>query len=752
MGVLDGVRVVDFGQYIAGPLAAMLLADQGADVVRIDPPGGPRFAHPANATWDRGKRVIALDLKSPAGLAAARAQIAVADVLIENFRPGVMDRLGLGAGAMLAAHPRLLYCSLPGFAPDDPRAAMPAWEGAVAAATATYRRSVYGERGGPPVYTHEPIASSFAAFSAVAAIAAALHARERDGAGQHIRVPLFDAMYQAIGFVGLRIEKSGAGVHAVPAWDGQYRCADGRWLHIVGTTQARGERFVDALGLPRWRDDGMIDQERLLREPDLNRDLAGRLEALFATRTAAEWEDTLGAINFPAAACRTTDEWLAHEHARASGIVVRVADPERGAMLQPGRAVTFADDASPLRPRVVAAEVAPPEPRTSPWPAAPAGDAQRPPPLEGVRVLDLCIVLAGPVCARTLAEMGADVIKIDDPQRERNGYHLDINRGKRSIMLDLRTAAGREVFWQLADTADVIVQNFRGGVVERLGIGYDDVRARRPGIVYGSITAYGDEGPWSSRGGYEETVQALTGMQVRFGGPEHPALLPFAVNDYGTGLLAAYGIAAALWRRRTTGEGAHVKAALARTAGMLQSWRMHDAGRVDEHGGQESRGAGPFQRLYEASDGWFFLGGGDDAARRIARVPGMEAAPALAPHEVERMLESRFRDLSVDEWVEALRGLGLAAHRANRVSQAMSDAVAVARGLSLVREHEGHGPVRHNGPAQWFSAAATTPGRPTPRMGADAASVLADIGRADDLDALIAAGAVSLPPPDGAAP
>ncbi len=744
MALLDGVRVIDFGQYIAGPLAAMMLADQGADVVRIDPPGGPRFAHPANATWNRGKRSITLDLKTAAGFDAARAWIAASDVLIENFRLGAMDRLGLGAGAMLAAHPRLLYCSLPGFAADDPRASMPAWEGVVAAATATYRRSAYGTRGGPPVYTHEPVASSFAAFNAVTAIAAALHARDRDGAGQHIRAPLFDAMYQAIGFVGLRIEKSGAGVHAVPAWDGQYRCADGRWLHIVGTTQARGERFVDALGLPRWRDDGMIDQERLLREPELNAELTRRLGALFATRSAAEWEDTLGAINFPAAACRTTNEWLAHDHARSSGIIARVDDPEGGAMLQPGRAVAVAGDASPIRPRSLAGAVAPAPAR----PARPAaGAAPRPAPLDGVRVLDLCIVLAGPVCARTLAEMGADVIKVDDPHRERNGYHLDINRGKRSIMLDLRTPAGRDVFWQLAGTADVVVQNFRNGVVERLGIGYEQVRARRPGIVYGSITAYGDEGPWASRGGYEETVQALTGMQVRFGGAEHPALLPFAVNDYGTGLLAAYGIAAALWRRRATGEGAHVKTALARTAGMLQSWRMLSPGgdAIAEHGGQESRGASPFQRMYNASDGWFFLGGGADAARRIARVPGLEAAPALDAAEVERLLEARFREMSVDEWVEALRDLGFGAHRVNRVSQAMADPVAVAHGLSLAREHDGHGPVRHNGPAQWFSSCATMPGRPTPRMGADAASVLADIGRAGALDALIAAGAVRLP-------
>jgi crotonobetainyl-CoA:carnitine CoA-transferase CaiB-like acyl-CoA transferase len=747
MGMLDGIRVIDLGQYVSGPLAAMILADQGADVIHVDPPGGPRLITGANATWNRNKRTIEIDLKSTDGLATVRGLIGASDVLIENFRPGVMDRLGIGPGAMLPANPTLVYCSLPGFAPQDQRAAMPAWEGAVSAATALYRRSVYDKQGGPPVYTAEPVASSFGAFVAVTAIGAALHARERDGAGQHLQIPLFDAMYQAIGFVGLRIAKSGKGVHAVPAWDGQYRCGDGRWIHLVGTTQSRGERFTDALGLPDWRDAGLIDQERLLREPSLNEELARRLKALFATRTASEWEELLGQINFPAAACRTTAEWHEHEHARAAGLVASIDDDARGPMLQPGPAITTADERPPIRARTRLNDA------RDAWPTrgAPAGTPVRETraraPFEGIRVLDLCIVLAGPVCARTLAEMGADVIKIDDPRRERNSYHLDINRGKRSILLDLRTEGGMSVFWQLVDAADVIVQNFRSGAVERLGIDYESVRRRKPDIVYGSITAYGDEGPWASRGGYEETVQAITGMQVRFGGAERPALLPYAVNDYGTGLLAAHGIALALWHRQRTGEGRHVKAALARTAGMIQSWRVLSPSDedVDEHGGQSSRGAGPLQRLYRASDGWVFVGGGHAAAARLHRIPGLEDAASLDAESLERRLEARFADVSADEWVEALRGLGFGAHRALRVSQAMSDPIAVARGLGLTREHAGHGAVRHNGPGQWFSASETVAGRPTPIPGADAASVLGDIGRAGDLDSLVASGAVTLP-------
>jgi crotonobetainyl-CoA:carnitine CoA-transferase CaiB-like acyl-CoA transferase len=128
----------------------------------------------------------------------------------------------------------------------------------------------------------------------------------------------------------------------------------------------------------------------------------------------------------------------------------------------------------------------------------------------------------------------------------------------------------------------------------------------------------------------------------------------------------------------------------------------------------------------------------------MARLPGFESARSLEGAELEAMLEARFATLSVDEWVEGLRSVGLGAHRACRVSQMMSDPVAVAHGVSVMREHAGYGMVRHNGPAQWFSACETVPGRPTPHMGADAASVLADIGRAGDLEALVAAGAVGV--------
>ena len=160
---LEHIRIIDFGHYIAGPLTGMLLADQGADVIKVDPPGGPRWDTPANATWNRGKRSILLDLKSSSDLDTARKLIQSADVVIENFRPGVMDRLGLGPVAMTDSNPSLIYCSIPGFASDDPRASMPAYEGIIGAATATYRTSDDSTMtdNSRPRYTAIPIASVY---------------------------------------------------------------------------------------------------------------------------------------------------------------------------------------------------------------------------------------------------------------------------------------------------------------------------------------------------------------------------------------------------------------------------------------------------------------------------------------------------------------------------------------------------------------------------------------------------------------
>src|SRR6185295_14750007 len=223
----------------------------------------------------------------------------------------------------------------------------------------------------------------------------------------------------------------------------------------------------------------------------------------------------------------------------------------------------------------------------------------------------------------------------------------DINRGKRSILVDLKTTEGLAIFWKLVDKADVVLQNFRGGVAQRLGIDYERVRARRPDIVYGSMNTFGHLGPYANRPGHEQLGQAVTGMQVRFGSAK-PATAPFAANDYGTGLMACYGVALALLHRKRTGQGQFVDSALAYTATMLQSALLQDykGKEWNEPHGQEATGNGPLDRLYQASDGWLFLAARDGD---LARCPELADLAGVVTHQ---QLEERMRTRTVENWVE----------------------------------------------------------------------------------------------------
>jgi crotonobetainyl-CoA:carnitine CoA-transferase CaiB-like acyl-CoA transferase len=648
--VLEGIRVLDFGQYIAGPLTAMLLADQGASVTRVDPPAGPRWTSPANATLNRGKACTRLDLRDAADLRRARAMLASADVLIENFRPGVMERLGLGHPMALAANPRLIYCSLPGFAADHPRAEEPGWEGVIGAATDMYR-------GDPPHFTSIPISSHFAAFQAAVSIAMALVSRERDGLGQRIEVPLFDATFAAIGAHGLFVDGAPGGVRPDDFWTGLFECGDKRWVQVSAATPRFRRCLAGALQLESWEANGLFDVDRLAASPTLQADLRQRQIALFASQSAQMWEDLGGKIGVPIIKCRSTAEWVATDHARKAGIVRDVDGAvQPGAPIRMGDVTTGGAESHDLR-------------------LQPGGA------LAGVRVLDLTQVLAGPTGGRTLAEFGADVIKVNNPHEEgagihfsRHRYHTDVNRGKRSILLDLKTPQGQSVLRDLIERADILLQNFRPDAAERLGVRYADVRTIRPDIVYVTVSAFGQPGPWTGWPGYEVQAQAAAGL--RYSSQGKPEGQPFAVNDYGTGLLAAYAAALGVFQRQRTGAGQSVEAALAYTATILQTATL-----------------------------------------------GSEPAEAAMAEVFRAHAGSRAR---------------------TSIDVLMHDPWVVAHGLSLTREHDTGEVITSVGPAARLSRTPVQPGRPAPSPGADAAAIMRELGRESELDELLRLGIVAI--------
>ena len=723
-GALAGIRVIDFGQYIAGPLVGMLLADQGADVIKVDPPGGPRWKTPANATWNRGKRSIVLDLKQAGDLATAKGLVQGADVVVENFRPGVMDRLGLGATAMTQANPRLVYLSLPGFASDDPRASVPAWEGILGAATATYRPRPSENGTDQPAYTAIPISSNYGAFQGAVATIMALISRQRDGVGQRIEVPLFDATFASIGRAGMRVHnEQNTGLDLRGIWGGHFQCKDGRWVRFSGSGNQNLNEFVELAGITSWHAEGLTDLERLRREPDLAAEVERRVKELFKTRTAQEWEDLVAEAGSECTMCRTSEEWFSHAHALESKMVIELQDPTHGRMLQPGinarmsltpGEVRHPAPAPDQHREEILSEVASQRPATAP----PSIVGTMRSVLDGLKVLDLCIILAGPTCGRTLAEYGADVIKIDNPSRGSTvSSHNEVNRAKRSILLDLKTEEGLNIFWRLLEDADVVAQNYRAGKMENLGLGYEEVRKRKPDIIYVSLNAFGHLGPWAGRPGHEQFAQAATGMDCRFGGDGPPTTQPNAINDYGTGLMGAYGVALALLHRQRTGQGQHVDSALAYTSMIHQSpfMQLYEGKTWDETRGLDALGDGPLHRAYQAKDGWLFVGAQESDLPRMAGVDGLAAIDSLAGEALTKSLEERFLSDTVQAWVQRLNDAGIGAHRVlPAVSELLDDPWAIDRGLSITREHDEIGLVTGFGPSPRLSRTPVAPGRPAP--------------------------------------
>lgn len=775
-GVLTGLRVVDLSQYLAGPLVAMVLGDLGADVVRIDPPGGPWWDHPANAALQRGKRSIVLDLKDHDDVAIARRLIAQADVVIESFRPGVAGRLGVGHESSLAANPRLVYCSIPGFAAADPRAGVAAWEGVVCAAA-----GIYVPRSADPdddiAFNAVPYASSFGAVVTAHSVMAALVARERTGRGQHVEAPLFDALFEAIGHFGMRV--IGGPAPRTPAQfaatggaspqGGFYRCADDRWIHLCLLQHRHLQTFAERFFPPEWLADGMADPARMggvdtdtaltASDPDLSRRARQRLEQLFRTKPAHEWEHLINdELGCPTAVCLTADEWLADDHARTVDAVLRLDDPHLGPVAQAGHPIRMT--ATPPRaagPRHVLdadradvledlrrCEAAVPIP-------APTGAALDSP-LQGMRVVDCSQVLAGPTAGRILAEYGAEVVKVMSPYDGQIMAHAYTNAGKKSIMVDLKSAEGRGIYLRLARGADVVVENFSLGTTDRMGIGESVIRRDNPDVIYASVSSYGWwEGDRSGWRGREELGQAVTGMELRWGGEGRmPRMQPFALNDYGAGNWAAFAALAGLLHRLRGGPGQHVHTSLAHAATFHQVAHLLDGPgiRIRVPSGQDARGWSAYDRLYRAADRWLYLAAPKGTRSRLLSVLGIGSG---LPPDGERTAERIAAVLCTDtaaHWVELLVRAGAGAHAVRSIEEVMDDEQTRARGLSITKDLPGVGPCRVLGPSPRLSG---TPVRVTPACsapGADGRAILERLGLEPQYPRLVAESVLfeSLPP------
>jgi crotonobetainyl-CoA:carnitine CoA-transferase CaiB-like acyl-CoA transferase len=337
-GPLDGVRLLDLSWGIAGPVGVLLLAELGADVIKIEPPGGDPFRRqPGYHVWNRSRRSVVLDLKSDEGRAVFLRLCERADVVVETFSPGTMHRLGLSYEALRERFPRLVFCSVPAYPPGHRLADRPGWDATVQARSGM-QRAQPGWRPGP-VYLHFPAPSMAACFLLASGVISALISREVSGRGQHVETSLYQGVLAyttqiwqeheraPVGFYRTMAKTYPPGVHQ----SSLFECADGEWIHAAtmnGLTPTRTPEEI--LGLDP------VDQRALYTDPDLRARHEPRLRAAYARRNRQELIEEFHAARLGAEPVEPMAEVFAHPQFVANGMAATVDDPELGPTTQVG--------------------------------------------------------------------------------------------------------------------------------------------------------------------------------------------------------------------------------------------------------------------------------------------------------------------------------------------------------------------------------------------------------------------------------
>ncbi len=633
-GPLSRLNVIDFGWYYAGPMAAMLLADQGANVIRVVKPGEKELPDQQYRLLNRNKKLLELDLKTEAGKAQALSLIERADVVIENFRPGVMKRLDLDYASVKEKNPGLVYLSLPGFSSTDKeRSHIQAWEGILSAASGMFRQlSLFREMlKYPPLYTALPLCSVYGSLNGVISIMAALIARETHGVGTVIEVPLasggllpfapsmlfpppkFDDLPESIRALAYEPHEAPdvqeqqleqARLATLPFGYKDYPCGDGRRINFTLFSRFT-DRLIKVLGI-----DKQLYKEGFINAGDWETDLGNDLGAPAGTglsperkerfaelvtqslqaKGAEEWETLFQSAGIPAAVLRSREEWLKLPALRDSGVFTCLeAD---GSRLQiPGRLVDVSgrDSKLPLEPDScetisLSQAVSLFQDDASARPSRNDGDGRKPQTLKkgdllkGLKVLDMGNILAGPIAGHVLAEYGADVIKADSSGP--GAYYptllpmiLELNQGKRSVLTDVNTAPGREVLNRLISWADVVTHNILDDTARRLGVSHEQLQKINPDVVSMQVSAYGgsQRGGWEQRAGFDDLLQSACGLKARMGSLTAPHWHGhIATGDVPAGLASAFAALLGVWQQRKTGYAGECRTSLARAMNYSQ--------------------------------------------------------------------------------------------------------------------------------------------------------------------------------------
>jgi len=692
-GPLAGLRVIDCSWGTAGPRATGMLADYGADVIRVEPPGGDPYRDQLAvpySVFNRGKRSITLDLRDDGDLDVLLGLIDSGDVFVQSWRPGVAERLGLGYHAVHGRSPSVVCCSITGFGADGPLRDLPGYESLVHAVIGTMGEQV-GHREGP-IFEGLPFASVGAAGLALIGILAALYREADDGLGRHVETSLLDGALAFLSMVWGDVDGGAArlGTGSSRLIARSFRCAEDEYIGVhTGAVGAFG-RLMKALGL----DDRIPPSESGLDmgvplTPDQQVILDTEIHDIFASRSREAWDEELLAADVCAIPVLRPGEVFDEPQVVHNEMVVDVDDPVLGTTAQAAGPLRFSAAGRVTRPAPaprsgqhtaeIRAELGQPRPQPGTGRRADGGPMADRPLLDGLKILDMGAFYAGPYASRLLADLGADVIKLEpvagDPLRGLERVFRSAQAGKRSIAANVKDPGMDAAVRRLIEWADIVHHNMRPGAAERLGVGYEQVARVNPKAIYAYAPGWGATGPYAGRQSFAPLLSGYVGAGFEVAGQYNPPLWPVGNEDPGNGLLGAAGMLMALLYRQRHGvgqllENPQVNAGMALMAHIVRraDGTAEGAGRLDPL----QFGVSALERLYETADGWLLLTiFKEDEFEALGTALGIDflsdarfAKPAARrdnDYQLADMISSALAAGSTQTWLSRLRAAGVPA-------------------------------------------------------------------------------------------
>lgn len=736
MAPLSRFRIVELGVGPVTGLATMVLADFGADVIKVVPKGGDPYATMGSwPLWTRGKRIVEVDLEDADQLAALRSLVVDStDAVVTSLDRAGRDAIGLDPESL--GRSDLILGVVSGFGEEGPYANYPAYEPVVAAKSGRMLNFAgVADRPGPN-YSALQVGTHATAQAAAAGLLAGLLGREATGHGYTFDTSLLRGMIPyEMGIMAMaqlwdkgileRPKVTRDRTVSMPTLNYHpVRTADGKWLQLGNLLPHLLDNFFRASGLDAVIADSEHEGDPFRWPREVLEEFRDRLFEHMQSKTLAEWTDIFvadgGVVSHP---YQTTQEALADPDVTANGHVV-----ERDGITQLGLLADLTETPGEVSGRGVKTTLDDIEPRpVAKWPAP--GDRPSKP-LAGVTVIESATIIAAPLGASMLADLGARVIKIEPPTGDpfRSMFHgfgaSKCNAGKECINLDLKSEEGRRIAQSLAAKADIWIHNYRMGVPEKLGIGYRQLAAVNPGLVYISANGYGPMGPGAKRPSTHPIPgAALGGVVWQLGGlPPDDVELDNAdlretsrkllraneVNpDPNTSMVVATTAVLGLAARRAHGRGQKIYVDMF-GANAYANWDdfLHYEGKPERPSlDQQGYGIGPLQRLYRCADGWILLMVVDDREWELLRGElGLTAERDTA--DLEAVLERTFAAGDADDFEARLAPKGVGCVRADGLQPPaffLEDAHCEIEELRVPAVHPDWGDYWRHGPMVRFS-------------------------------------------------